>query len=455
MQRPDHLEQASGARGGLEVADVRLHRAKGDRAGLGPGRAEDRQDALQLGSVADAGRGAVRLDRGGQGRVDPSALPGPRDGELLPDRVGGGDALALAVGRATDAEDEGVDLVAVALGVGEPLEDEQGCALTHDEAIGAGVEGPGAGGRQGTDLAELDEGVDTHVAVDATGDHRVVLVVVEAEDRGVERGQAGRAGGVGRVVGATQVEHVGDPAGDDVGQLTGHGVLGDLEHVVQVERPGLFDDLVLHVGREGLQGRRLGNPPQRLGQLDTHARQVVLLAADGVAEDDRHLVAVDRPLGPPGIHEGPAGRRQRPPLTLVHLRRHRRRDGQLPPDRVPLELADPAADRRVRLVPGRVIGGVVERGVPALRRHVGDAVPPSRDVGPEGIGVRGHRHDGRDADDGDGVDVGHGVVSFRWCTGSRGVLRSGSVAEALDGDSGPAVVLSCGRRWRRPRRPCP
>ena len=56
--------------------------------------------------------------------------------------------------------------------------------------------------------------------------------------------------------------------------------------------------------------------------------------------------------------------------------RHRRRDRQLPPDRVPLELADPAADRRVRLVPGRVIGGVVDvsythldvykRQVPAL-----------------------------------------------------------------------------------------
>ena len=40
-------------------------------------------------------------------------------------------------------------------------------------------------------------------------------MVVEAEDRGVERGQAGRAGGVGGEAGALQVEKVRDAARED------------------------------------------------------------------------------------------------------------------------------------------------------------------------------------------------------------------------------------------------
>ena len=156
VQRHDDLEQAGGAGGGLEVADVGLDRAERDRAGRGTGRRRPRSGA-ELGGVADAGRGAVRLDRGRRSPGRRRRCPGPLDGEPLPDRVGCGDALALAVAGAAEAEEHRVDPVTVALGVGEPLEHEQRRTFAHDEAVGAGVEGPGAGGREGTDLAELDE----------------------------------------------------------------------------------------------------------------------------------------------------------------------------------------------------------------------------------------------------------------------------------------------------------
>ncbi len=42
---------------------------------------------------------------------------------------------------------------------------------------------------------------------------------------GVECGQRGRACRVHRVVHPTEIEAVGDPAGDDVGEQTGEGVL--------------------------------------------------------------------------------------------------------------------------------------------------------------------------------------------------------------------------------------
>ena len=87
----------------------------------------------------------------------PALLPGALDGQPLADRVRRGDALALAVAGAADAAQHGVDPVAVALGVGEPLEHEQRSALAHHEAVRAGVERPGAGRGERADLAELHE----------------------------------------------------------------------------------------------------------------------------------------------------------------------------------------------------------------------------------------------------------------------------------------------------------
>ena len=168
------------------------------------------------------------------GGVHPGALPGALDREPLAHGVGRGDALALAVGGAADAEDDGVDTVPVSLGVLEPLEDEQGGAFAHDEAVGAGVERSGACRRERTDLAELHERVHAHVAIQPAGDDGVELVVGESGDGGVERGQARGAGGIGGEVHPTQVEQVRDPAGDDVRELAGHGVLGDREDVVEV-----------------------------------------------------------------------------------------------------------------------------------------------------------------------------------------------------------------------------
>ncbi len=94
--------------------------------------------------------------------------------------------LPLPSDDPADAEDDGVDPVAVALGVLEPLEHEERCAFPHHEAIGARVEWSGARGRQRADLAELHERGDTHVAVDATRDGDVELVVDEAFDGGAQ-----------------------------------------------------------------------------------------------------------------------------------------------------------------------------------------------------------------------------------------------------------------------------
>ena len=76
---------------------------------------------------------------------------------MLADRVRRGDAFALAIAGAAHAADHGVDPVAVALGVGQALEQECGCAFAHHKAIGAFAERARAGCAQRADLAELNE----------------------------------------------------------------------------------------------------------------------------------------------------------------------------------------------------------------------------------------------------------------------------------------------------------
>ena len=61
-----------------------------------------------LDHIADAGRGAVPFKQGGDGRREPGVIPRPLDAQPLPERIGGGDALALAIaGRADPRDDAG------------------------------------------------------------------------------------------------------------------------------------------------------------------------------------------------------------------------------------------------------------------------------------------------------------------------------------------------------------
>ena len=110
-------------------------------------------------------------------RREAGILPGALDGEFLADRVGRGNALALAVAGSAHAAQHGVDLVAVALGIGQTLQQEDGGAFAHDEAIGSLGIGTRAGRRERADLAELDEGRSAHVAVNAAGDGHVKIVL--------------------------------------------------------------------------------------------------------------------------------------------------------------------------------------------------------------------------------------------------------------------------------------
>ena len=174
VQRVDRLEQAGRAGARLEVPDVALRRTEARSA------ARPRPRTSRRGSSPRRRRRPSCWCR-----APPRAWPSRDRGRRPPRRAarrasdptgfGRRDALALAVAGAGDATNHRVDAVAVALGVGQPLQQERAGALTHDEPVGPVAERPRAGRAERADLAELHEARRAHVAVDAAGEHGVAV----------------------------------------------------------------------------------------------------------------------------------------------------------------------------------------------------------------------------------------------------------------------------------------
>ncbi len=138
LHRLEHLDDARRTGGRDEVAEVRLERADGQRRA----RAEHVGHAPHLAAVAHDRPGRMALDERDGRRIDSRARvrQAERAGLALLRRCE--EPAAAAVVRETDAADDAVDRVAVALGVGESLEREERRALRGHETVGALVERP-------------------------------------------------------------------------------------------------------------------------------------------------------------------------------------------------------------------------------------------------------------------------------------------------------------------------
>lgn len=218
LQGERGLDQAGHAGGGVEVADVGLHRAQVDGAGgrVGTERLGER---LHLDGVAERGGGAVRLD------VLDGAGFDTRDGQRL------GDDLGLAVrGRRGEADlggavvvdgraaDDGVDVVAVGDRVLQALEDDQGDAVAGDRAGGVRVE------RAAVAVRREDRALLVAVAArleladrDAAREGHVGLAAEQRLHGQVHAHQGGGAGALHGEAGAGQAELVGDAQREHAG----------------------------------------------------------------------------------------------------------------------------------------------------------------------------------------------------------------------------------------------
>ena len=395
------FEDAGGAGGALEVTDVGFDRSQRHGLRLQARRTEDVHQALGLDQVAHGGGGAVPFDEPDGVQRYARVFPGPLDGQLLSDRVGGGDALALAVGGAAQGADDRVDGVAVALGVLQPLEQEDRRPLAHDEAVGAFGVGPGAGGRQRPDFAELHVGGGAHVGIDTAGQHGVVVVFLQPFDGRGDGGHGRGASRVGDVVGTVEVEQRRQPSRDDVGEFPGHGVFGDLRKALpHVAAEFGQDGLPIAVGELGKSFTAFQFPGV-FGKEDARGGVEVQVAAHGVAEDDGGAVAVQGAVGITELGQRLPGRDDRPLLGEIHGIADFGRYRQSPLKRVPVKVAHPSPDLGVALVGGAAVGVEIALRIPALRGRLGDGIDAVDEVFPDAGRIGGAGKNRAHTDDGD------------------------------------------------------
>ena len=353
-----------------------------------PGVAEELPERLDLDDVAQRGAGAVGLDvADGAGR-DAGLGVGALEGAHLAFDDRGGQAASPAVARGADALDDRVDAVAVALGVGQPLENERGHAFADDDSIGTGVERAAAAARrERLRLAERQVGERVLDRVDAAQDHhvgRAGLQLANGQGGGRQRRAAGCVDGVVR---AAQVQAIGDPAGGDVEQEAGKRVLGPLGQQTLAR---------LH----GLRGRPRGGPCR--AWADTSGRRSPWRAG----RPRRPCRARRRSVrGGTGARRS---RRRRAQLAndlerdqLRGLDRRQARRGHSVANRVEGDVGEKPAPLRDDLVGRLGIGVVIEPPVPAVGRDLGDGVDALERIRPESRNARRAGQHGRHADDGD------------------------------------------------------
>ena len=313
----------------------------------------------QLGAVAHHRAGAVGLDEADVAGLDAGLGVGAAHRPLLAVLAGRGQAQAAAVGGGADRPHDRVDAVAVALGVGQPLEHHAGHALAERDAVGVGVERAAlARGRQGVDAGEQQEVLHAVVEVGAPAQHHVAAAGGQLDAGRVQRGQRRGAGRVDREVLAPQVEAVGDAAGDDVGE----------------QARGTSP-------RRSWAATRPARAASRPGRTGNRARKpwaVGLVGAALGAEDDRGPLPVEGPLGVAGVGQGVGRHLEAEQLGRLDGRQRGGRDavgqgveGDVGQEAAPLARRCRVRWRRAGVVP---VGVEVASDVPALGRDLGDRV---------------------------------------------------------------------------------
>ena len=140
MERQGRLDQPGHPGGGHRVADQGRDRAEDARPPSG--RREGRPQGPQLGAVGRRDAQAVPLDQADGRRVDARPAIGPADRPDVAPRVGRGQARARPSLAMPDPLDDGVDPVAVALGVGQSLQDDHAHPFARHHPVGVLGEGP-------------------------------------------------------------------------------------------------------------------------------------------------------------------------------------------------------------------------------------------------------------------------------------------------------------------------
>ncbi len=141
-------------------------------------------------------------------------------------------------------------------------------------------------------LQNLTKTERAHVAIYTASNDGINFICAEQFDGGVDGGKAGSAGRVGDEVGAAQIEHIGHPPGDDVGQFAGHGVFSDSGNALVDGAVPFADNLFTHVFRKLIESVRGLQGVGILGEDDAVLGDVMHFPAHRCAQDDACFFSV-------------------------------------------------------------------------------------------------------------------------------------------------------------------
>ena len=236
-------------------------------------------------------------------------------------------------------------------------------------------------------LGEAHEGEGIVRAVHGAGQHDVGGAAAQLFHRRMHRGQRGRAGRVNDEVRAAQVETVGDPTGEHVGQHAGKAVFGPFRKVRAHALHDAVPLLLIQVGHALEEVRQ----HRALYVANTHV-------VDASTTDDHGCaVPVEGPPVVAGVGQRPTRDLEREQLRRFDLRQRGRRDQVT--QGVETKFVEEGPAHRVETVRGAPVLGVEQLRVPAVFGNVTDHVHALKDVGPVAAQVActgknaGHAHD--------------------------------------------------------------
>ncbi len=418
VQREGGLDQRRGPRSGLQVADHRFHGPERDLLGCASARLQELGQHTDLGRVADHRRGTVGLKQPDGVDAKAGIFVRSLHGHALAARIGRGHALALAIAGRTDAANHRIDAVAIALGVRESLQHEHSDAFAHHEPVGPRVEGDAVVRRERADLRELDVGRGVDHLIRPAGDRNVELTETQAIHGALQRGHRRGAGRVRREIRSTQIESVGDAAGDAVRELTGHRVFGDRRKIRLVALLRFSQHRRLGLVGERLERRRVVERLEHEREVAPSDRLLLVGPAHRVADDHRGAVAVE--LAPlvgvwkwlqACVEQRLGNRAHRELLNGVDRAQGLRRNAKASGVEGEVLISQESTDTRVALVRLASVLGPKELRVPAVSWHLADRDVIAQDVPPELVDVGRVGKDSPNADDRDGGGRMHGTCA--------------------------------------------
>ena len=120
------------------------------------------RQAFHFDLVSHDGRCSMTFHHIDFNRIDSGLFVGTSQGQLLSTRIGGGDAFALSITRATNPPDDRIHPIPVSSGITEAFENQNPRTFSHDKTIRLLIKRCRMIGRQGADLTEFRKRWNAH-----------------------------------------------------------------------------------------------------------------------------------------------------------------------------------------------------------------------------------------------------------------------------------------------------